>query len=264
MDVERIFLSTLVAGCAIALERGRLQAEQRRVEEALRVSIKAREDLLAIVSHDLRGPLGLFVMGSAMLEQWSGSEDTIAHAQLGKIASRMSTAGARMNTLIDDLLDAARLEAGQFPLERASHSINPVLQEVSDLFGAAAAAKSISLQRDALQDLLAVCDRKRVVQILSNLVGNAIKFTPVSGQVHIRGTRHGDHIRIAVSDTGVGIPEDELQHLFDRYWTGRREGTGTGLGLFIVNGLVEAHGGTLHVESKPGQGTTFAFTLPVG
>jgi signal transduction histidine kinase/DNA-binding response OmpR family regulator len=255
-EVEKKLLTTLAGECALALERG-------QAREALRRSVRAREDLLAIVAHDLRNPLGAVVTGTSLIRAQIATDRPLDRAYLGRTIQRIQQSSERMQVLLDDLLDAARLESGQFTLDREPHRIEAIMGEVVELFEPLAREKTIALAGEVEDDLVAVCDRKRVVQILSNLVGNALKFTSAGGSIRIRALAGAGSVVLAVADTGAGIPEDHLPHLFDRYWTGqRRDGSGAGLGLFIVRGLVEAHGGRIRVESRVGEGTTFSFTLP--
>lgn len=281
-EVNRSFLLTLATECSHALERGYLhdaerrarseaelaavqeraaRAEQTRVEEALRASIRAREDLLAIVSHDLRNPLNSVTMTASLVKARfaKGQFD-----QTDKYLDRIFRATERMAVLVDDLLDAATIESGRFKVEREPHPVDAIIAEVTELFGPMAKEKSIELKPEVEGQPVADCDRKRVVQVLANLIGNALKFTPPEGSIVVRASTAGEHVRLTVSDTGPGIPADQVPHLFDRYWKGyRHEGAGTGLGLYIVKGIVEAHSGCIEIESRVGEGSSFSFTLPV-
>jgi signal transduction histidine kinase/CheY-like chemotaxis protein len=280
-DVTRSFLLTIATECAHALERIHLhEAERRarqdaeraavherearlaqgRVEAALRVSIRAREDMLAIVSHDLRNPLSAVMMNADL------SKSRLAAGKLDRAIEGMDAilvSAERMNTLINDLLDAASIESGLFTLHLEPCPLDDLVNEVLDMLQHLAAQRTIALRGMITGRPVAVCDRKRVLQILSNLVGNAIKFTPVAGTVVVRAAIVGDHVDVIVSDSGPGITDENLPHLFDRYWKGHaRDSGGAGLGLFIVKGLVEAHGGHVAVTSQPGKGTDFSFSLP--
>jgi signal transduction histidine kinase/CheY-like chemotaxis protein len=281
-EVNRSFLLTLATECTHALERihlyeaerGALRAaelaaaqeraarfDQTLTEGALRASIRAREDLLAIVSHDLRNPLNAVVMTASLVKARIAAGQ-IEHSD--KYLDRILKATERMTVLIDDLLDAASIESGRFTLDRESHPVDAIVTDVTEILAPMAKEKSIQLGREVVDRPIAECDRKRVVQVLSNLIGNAIKFTPPGGSIGVRVATEDDQVLITVSDTGPGIPEDRLPHLFDRYWTGhRREGAGTGLGLFIVKGIVETHGGRVSIKSQPGAGSSFSFTLPI-
>ncbi len=171
----------------------------------------------------------------------------------------------RMTGLIQDLLDVASIEAGHVSIEPQQLVIIPLVKEAIEALEPLATTKALRLEVDIAPDVSTVfADAARLHQILANLLSNAIKFTPGGGSITVCAERQGDFVRFAVSDTGPGIPEDELPHLFDRFWQAQRTaGLGTGLGLFISRGLVETQGGRLCVESTIGRGTTFYFTLPV-
>jgi signal transduction histidine kinase len=170
-----------------------------------------------------------------------------------------------MSRLIDDLLQAATIEAGRFTVELGREDAASVVDEAVQALEGMATARSVRLQREVPDDLPAVaCDRARVIQVLSNLIGNAIEAAAEAGSVRIVvATGEGD-VRFAVSDRGSGIAEADLPHLFERYWKGRAKGRqGVGLGLYIARGIIEAHGGRMWVESRIGHGSTFFFSLPV-
>jgi signal transduction histidine kinase len=170
-----------------------------------------------------------------------------------------------MERLIRDLLDATAIEAGTLTIEVEAHDVGSLLSEVAAMQGPLAAQRSLRLTSEVPATRLGVlCDRERVLQVFSNLIGNALKFTPAGGEVSVRAEPCGDEVRFAVSDTGPGIDPEAQRHIFDRYWKSRSSRAGTGLGLFIVKGLVEAQGGTIEVESAPGTGSVFHFTLPAG
>ena len=280
-EVNRSFLLTIATECGHAFERIYLSAaerraraeaeraaaqeraarlEQERVEAALRMSIRAREDLLAIVSHDLRNPLSAVIMSTSLIKTrlLAGKLE-----RADEYLDRTFRAAERMRVLIDDLLDAASIESGRFIINRAPHPIGGIVTDVVEMLGPMAKERSIELHADVPGSPVVDCDRKRVMQVLSNLVGNAIKFTPAKGSILICASEEDAHIKVTVSDTGPGISKDQVPHLFDRYWKGpSRDGGGAGLGLYIVKGIVEAHGGSVSVESSPGEGTSFSFSLP--
>ena len=172
-----------------------------------------------------------------------------------------------MGRLIADLLDVTRLDGGKrLPIEPAPVDVRSLLDEAYELFKAQTAASSVTLRtgaEDGLPPVLA--DRHRVMQVLSNLIGNSLKFTPAGGVITAKAGKHSDHeVLFSVADTGPGIPNENLADIFSQYWQAKRtERMGAGLGLPIAKGIVEAHGGQIWVESEPGVGTTFHFTLPV-
>ena len=170
-----------------------------------------------------------------------------------------------MKRLIEDLLDVTRLEGGKrLPVEPARLEVEPLLAETYELFKAQAGAASITLQYrvgDGVPPVYA--DRHRVLQVLSNLIGNAMKFTPAGGMITFRADPHDGQALFTVADTGPGIPNEHLKDIFNPYWQAKRaERLGAGLGLPIAKGIVESHGGAIWVESVQGRGTKFFFTLP--
>jgi signal transduction histidine kinase len=176
-------------------------------------------------------------------------------------------AAERMERLISDLLDLAQINAGQLVVERQTIEARSVIQDSLEILKPLAAEKQIRLVSGVREEGLYLCgDRDRVLQILSNLVGNAIKFTPEAGSITVRAERAGTELTFIVSDTGPGIPEEQLAHIWERFWSIKQpktNGVGVGLGLFIAKGLVEAQGGRIWAESKVGAGSSFYFTLPL-
>jgi signal transduction histidine kinase len=166
--------------------------------------------------------------------------------------------------MIDDLLDISRIEAGRLAIDPAPEPVGPIVREAIETHRASAEEHGIELGfrlDDPLPPVIA--DRDRVLQVLGNLLANAVKFTPAGGRVEVGASREGEEVRWWVEDSGPGIPPEHLPHLFDRFWQARRSHRrGLGLGLAIVKGLVEAHGGRVWVESEPGRGSRFQFTLP--
>jgi signal transduction histidine kinase len=174
-------------------------------------------------------------------------------------------AAERMNRLIQDLLDVRRVDSGGMVVEPKSEHIDGLMAEALEMLRPLASAASLSLEYDAPSEVPCVAaDSARLLQVLSNLIGNAIKFTPPGGRVWIEVEPSDDEVRIAVSDTGPGIPADQVPHIFGRFWQGRSsDRRGIGLGLAIAKGIVEAHGGRIWVESQVGEGSRFIFTLPI-
>jgi PAS domain S-box-containing protein len=240
---------------AIAIDNARLYQE---AEQASR----AREELLAVVSHDLRNPLSAIVASSEGLDRILPAGEV--GDRLRRYVATIRRSGDRMDRLIRDLLDAARIEAGRFAVRRWHYPLEPLIQEILELQAPIAEQKSIRLERRVAAGLGDVsCDRDQILRVLSNLVGNAIQHTPRQGRITLSADALGGMLRLGVSDSGPGIPSDQIEHLFDRYWQGRRASLGgAGLGLFISRGIVAAHGGQLWVESQVGQGSSFWFTLP--
>ncbi len=222
----------------------------RKAERA----ILMRDDVLAIVSHDLRSPLGTILMQAEVLT------DQPDHAKVG---GQIARSAQRMNRLIGDLLDASALNAGKLALDCRIHAVNDLLNEAVEMFRSQAESRGVELVGTALEPSAYVkCDSDRIVQVLSNLIGNAIKFTPRGGKVIAAVSRCDNGIEVEVTDTGRGIPPEQVPHLFDRFWRGKAHRHGAGLGLFIARGIIASHGATLALDSKPGVGSRFSFRLP--
>jgi PAS domain S-box-containing protein len=234
--------------------------DRKRMEEDLRVAVRTREDMMAVVGHDLRSPLGAVQLSATLLlNQLGGDQRARRHLEM------IQRGCSRIENLIDDLLDTASIRAGRFQIEAVSQSIDDVVEEALDLQRPLADEKGITLQRRSdLQSIRVVCDRDRVLQVFGNLIGNALKFCRAGDSITISGARDGAAVRFSIADSGPGIDPRLLPHLFDPYWSApQHERHGSGLGLYIVRGIVEAHGGRVWVESSPGNGATFYFTLPI-
>jgi signal transduction histidine kinase len=220
-------------------------------------AVQARDEILAFVSHDLRSPLANISMAHELLSAQPHDQATSAKLQM------IRRAVDRMTRLIQDLLDAASLESDRFALEQRAETPASLMAEACELFRPQAAEKGLRLECDLDDELAPVyCDRNRLLQVLSNLIANAIKFTS-RGKVAVRAERLGDDMRFCVQDTGPGIEEEHLTRLFDRFWRGATDRSGAGLGLCIAKGIVEAHGGRIWAESELGRGTAFYFLVPV-
>jgi signal transduction histidine kinase len=238
-----------------------LLTERERSDDAL----ANRDDFLAIVSHDLRNLLSGIVMSAELLSK--RTERTGEGKGVPQEAERIQRYAARMNRLIGDLLDVASIDNGRLALAPKPGDAVVLIREAIDTFHASAAAKGVSLTADTLEaSLPAEYDHDRMLQVLLNLLANAIKFTASDGSIRVHCERAGDALRFSVKDTGAGIPEDMLEAVFERFWqVGKNDRRGLGLGLYIARCIVEAHGGTIRAESAParGRGSTLSFTLPV-
>ncbi|HEY8470149.1 MAG TPA: HAMP domain-containing sensor histidine kinase, partial [Longimicrobiales bacterium] len=233
-------------------ENARLYAEARR-------ATRVRDEMLAFVSHDLRDPLHTIELSAGLLEAITPLDEETARKQLEIVKRSVQ----RADRLIDDLLDVARLEAGTFSLECGPVASVEVAREALELHRGQAEKEGERLTAalpERLPDVWA--DRDRLLQVFSNLLGNAIKFTPRGGRIELGAEAADEHIRFWVRDTGPGIPPDQLPHVFDPFWQAKRRRGGAGLGLAIARGIVEAHGGRIHAESELGMGTTIWFTIP--
>jgi signal transduction histidine kinase/CHASE3 domain sensor protein len=240
---------------SLAIDNARLYLESQQ-------AVRAREEVLAIVSHDLRNPLQSVMLAASLLQ----TSEKIAEEDREQLEI-IDISAKRMQRLIEDLLDVTRLEGGkQLPIEPAPLDVESLFTETYELFKSQAATSEITLQYNVAAGVKSVhADRHRVLQVLSNLIGNAMKFTPAGGIVTYRAEpRDAKSVQIAVADSGPGIPKENLSDIFNPYWQAKRTARlGAGLGLPIAKGIVESHGGRIWVESEPGAGTRFFFTLPV-
>jgi PAS domain S-box-containing protein len=230
-------------------------------EEAMR-AVRTREDVLAIVSHDLRNPLSNVVMAANLIEHVMRDEGG-SLVQAKRALKTILESVDRMNRLVGDLLDMAKLETGQsLPVDLGTHDVAALTRNTTELLAPLVSSRHLTLTTDLAAPCYALCDSDRLHQALSNLIGNAIKFTREGGSIRVGARRTEREILVSVNDTGVGIPEDQVPHLFEAYWQAdaqRRDGAG--LGLSIVKAIVEAHGGRVWVETALGKGSTFYFTL---
>ncbi|KYF52229.1 histidine kinase, partial [Sorangium cellulosum] len=244
-------------------QRAALAADNARLYEAAQRAIELRDNVLATVSHDLRNPLSAIITAAAVMTKRAAARGEKGDA---KAIQAIQRSAHRMDRLLHDLLDFASLRAGRLALRRQPQDPREISREAVETFESQAQEKGIQLGAAPAEDVpLVVCDRDRVLQVLSNLLSNALKVTGAQGSVTVRCEHREEHVVFSVADTGPGIPEDELPYLFERFWRGQRNGyKGTGLGLAIARELVVAHGGTIQVESRVGVGTTFRFTIPVG
>jgi PAS domain S-box-containing protein len=235
--------------------------ERTRLYEEAQAAIRARDDVLAVVSHDLGNPLAAIRLGTTLLLKRIPKDEQKSEAwqHLENIRSSI----AQMERLINDLLEIKRIEAGILSLERERVAVSALLTDIADRFETLAASKQLTLRTLAPTVRAYVrADPERILQVLSNLIGNAAKFTPSGGEIIVSAEVVAGNVHFAVKDSGPGIPTEHLPHVFDRFWQARRTGRhGIGLGLAIVKGIVEAHDGAVTVESEPGAGSTFRFTL---
>jgi len=240
---------------------GSLAIDNARLYQESQQAVQAREEVLAIVSHDLRNPLNAVMLAVSLLQ----TSDQIAPDDREQLEI-IDISAKRMQRLIADLLDVTRLEGGkQLPIDPAPLDVQSLFEETYELFKSQAVTGSITLQCHAPKDVPPVyADRHRVLQVLSNLIGNAMKFTPPGGMVTCGADVEDGKVRITVADSGPGIPSENLSDIFNPYWQAKRTARlGAGLGLPIAKGIVESHGGRIWVESEPAKGTKFFFTLPV-
>lgn len=218
-----------------------------------------REDVFAMVAHDLRSPL-FVILGNAEL-----LAESVESEELREVAQDVTVAAGRMGRLLTDLMDVAQIDAGQFPLAKASRDVRALLLELRRACLPLVESRGLRLVIDVPEtELIASIDHDRVTQVLTNLLGNAMKFTPAGGRVALHVEPGGEALVFVVTDDGAGIPPESLPHIFDRFWQ-RDSDTrrGLGLGLYICKAIAEAHGGGISVQSEPGVGSVFRVSLPV-
>lgn len=251
----------LALGTEIAA-RAALAIENARNFRRAQLATAARDEVLNVVSHDLRNPLAAVAMTARTLLD----RPDVAEAERTRLYHSALEAVEWMNRLVQDLLDSASIDAGRLSIDVEPQSVPALVDSVIDLFAARAANAGISLSVavDPSTPLVAA-DPQRILQVLSNLVSNALKYTPAGGCVTVGSELHDGEVRIVVRDTGAGIAPEHIPRLFDRFWTlrGASRTPGTGLGLPIAKGIIAAHGGRLWVESAVGQGSAFWFSLPL-
>jgi signal transduction histidine kinase len=225
-------------------------------------AIYLREELLGIVSHDLRNPLGAIQLSVALMQKKLPEQDL--HGSLGRQLDVIGKSVRQMAALIRDLLDLAAIRAGKLQVKPAAQDAGKLIEEAVELMAPLAAVKAQTVRSERLDSALAISvDRERILQVLSNIIGNALKFSPRGGDVSVRAEPEGAWLRILVTDSGPGIAPEQLPHLFERYWRAPSDKAGLGLGLFISQGIVSTHGGRVWAESHDGRGTTFVFTVPL-
>lgn len=238
-----------------------IAADNAQLVEAQHEALQVKDQFLSIVSHELRTPLTTMKGYAQLLERklthepdsqrWASSID----AQIG-----------RLSRLVDDLLDVTRFARGQFELRRRETELAPILEETVSRFRIISPQHMVRLA-EVDEDLKGVWDRDRLEQVLNNLVGNAIKYSPEGGEVTVSARRENDAAVVTVRDQGIGISREDREQLFDRFYRASPENlggaTGLGLGLYVTRRVVEAHGGTVGVNSEPGVGSEFYFTLPL-
>ncbi|HET7754706.1 MAG TPA: ATP-binding protein [Anaeromyxobacteraceae bacterium] len=245
----------LARRCALALENARLYTEARE-------ATRTREEVLSIISHDLQTPLGAIRLGVGLmrrlLRRGAREEET------ARTADTIERATDRLSRLVQDLVDFARMERGKLTMSLQPEDPVAIVTDALDIARPLAEEGGVELTLEVSPGLRHVaCDRHRVIQVLQNILGNALKMVAAGRAVRVVATVQGDELVVSVADEGPGIPPEDLPHVFERYWRGKRASyEGTGLGLAIARGIIEAHGGRIWVESEAGKGATFSFSLP--
>jgi signal transduction histidine kinase len=240
---------------AIAVDNARLYSAAQRATHL-------RNEILGVVSHDLRNPLSVMAMCGARL----AGEHELDRATTVEIGETIEEAAEWMQRLVADLLDIASIEAGKLSVQKQRRDPVIIAARSAVAFGHVAQEREIELEVVTPDSVTPIeVDEQRIVQVLSNMIANALKFTNRGGRVRVEVVDQGDAVRFSVDDTGSGIPADQMPRVFDRFWQADQRASirGSGLGLSIAKGIIDAHGGRIWVESQVGTGSTFYFTIPV-
>jgi len=255
--------STADAYAVRELRRNAIENDLARQVLREHQAVRERDELVAVVSHDLRNPMTIIIMQCGMMQRLVAKDEGKHTVRMSAALGTMEEATARMNTLIVDLLDKSKLDAGKYPLACRPLDVVDLLQEACSLLVTLTSHKNIELNCSSSEGLSIDADPQRLFQVLSNLLGNAIKFTPSGGRIDLSARQVDGKVLISVRDNGGGIHAVHLPHIFERYWS-VRDGNpnGSGLGLYICRSIVQAHGGELWAESEPGVGSVFTFSIP--
>ncbi|HEX9161453.1 MAG TPA: PAS domain S-box protein [Thermoanaerobaculia bacterium] len=256
-DADVVRARTLGDLTSLALRRVRLLEQEREAKEKAETAVRVRDETLGIVSHDLRNPLTKIALSADLLVEAQPREQR-------DLIETIRIAARQMERLIEDLLDVARLEAGRFSVDMKITAAEPVVRDACASNQPIAEQKQQNIVCDVAADLGEICaDRDRLIQVFSNLLGNAMKFTPQHGTITISGRPEERHVVFQVIDSGPGLPDADLKNVFRPYWQAKKTAhMGAGLGLAIVSGIVEAHGGHVWAENVRGGGAVFTFTIP--
>ena len=255
------FFCLAFVGCLVALTI-KFTREKILVERRDASISQARREIVDTVSHDLKNPLASIRLSLQLMQRKLASDPNGLSKSLALITKSVDS----MERLIRDLLDHTKLETGHLVLNRQSCDLTDFLVDLQERFQPLAEAKQIQLQLEVPSERRSVnCDRGRIEQVVSNLLGNAIKFTPAGGRLQLSLRFEGGKAKIAVRDSGPGMPTEQAAHVFERYWQARESASqGSGLGLAIAKGIVDAHEGAIAVDTAPGAGANFHFSLPLG
>lgn len=254
-DKSDLFLANELA------RRAALAIDNARLHEEIHAGLRARDDMIGIVSHDLRNPVNAVRMLTGVILK---DADEPLPGRVREYAGVIRQAAEQMDSLIRDLLDVTRVEAGRLSVDCVTVDTEELIGDALRTLAPIAEQQGLQLRLNAPDDLAPVlADRERIAQALSNLVGNAVKFAPPGSRINVRVAPLGDdEMLVSVSDAGGGMTADQLSHAFDRFWQSRRtDRQGAGLGLAITKGIIEAHGGRIWAESTVDKGSTFCFTL---
>lgn len=250
---------------ASELRRCAVEHDLERQVRLAAAAMAARERTLAAVSHDLVNPVSAVLMNTTLVQRVVRQGAQLSSESVATALDGILYAANRMKVLLGDLRDFGKLEGGEFDARPQAVDVGPLLQDVCQMHRPMATGQGQALSCSAEPGLVAHADPECLFRVLTNLIGNAIKFSPPGGLVRVSAVRHGASVRFDVKDTGRGIAADQLPHVFELHWQHEETAAqGSGLGLYIARGIVEAHGGRIWASSEPGRGSVFSFTLPLG
>ena len=255
LDLGIFFVVSIGISAALGQLRNAILREQSDAKDA-RAAKESTDAAWSMIAHELRQPLSVITMGSNEL-----GRRVTTPPDMEKMLRLIQRSTARARELVDNALDAMRSGEGKLSMEAAPCDASELCAHAVDAVALAASRKGVKLESDVATRRPVMCDQPRLSQVLVNLLGNAVKFTPAGGTVSLYVDESGGGLCFSVRDTGPGIPASELASIFTKFWSGSRGG-GTGLGLWIAGTIIEAHGSKIEVESRPGEGTKFSFVLP--
>ncbi len=246
-------------------QNSNLLLSEKVAHDLTKTAVDTRDQFLAIASHDLKNPIGSILMSASLMRSEFSKVDMDIDSALAYLEIIERNA-ANMERMVSDLLDVERMGNNKLFLTTGKHDICAILQECKSLFEPIVKSKKFSMTAQTCPEpVYAQVDHAKLLQVLSNLIGNALKFTPAGGTINLSVERHADEVELSVTDTGPGIPEDKISKIFDRFsQIGYNDRRGLGLGLYISKWIVEAHNGRIWVDSELGKGCKFILTLPVG
>jgi signal transduction histidine kinase len=261
LRISIFFIAAVILGRTTSLLReGYLQAEELKEETAKLAA--ARQQIVDVVSHDLRNPIASVQMYASLL--LTKTENQSLEINEGEYLKGILRSTGRMKRITNDLLDASQIETARFTMSLFEEPLAPIIFEALDSFKTLAQERNIHFKIEP--EIPSIClhvDRCRIIQAISNLLHNAVKFSPDNGSILIDVRQTQDLLRITVSDEGSGIEPEKMPHIFDRYWTDQISAHGSGLGLFIAKGIAQSHHGDLTVENTPKGGASFTLTIPI-
>jgi signal transduction histidine kinase len=244
---------------AALAEREQLLAREHEARLAAERATKSRDELLAIVAHDLRNPIQVIMSAARRIPGPPAGGTERNYAEF------IQRSAWEMERLVRDLLDLSNMESGSFAVEQQPADLRQILEEAKESFDLSAEGRNLALDLEVAPGIPTImADRSRLLQVIGNLLSNALKFTPDGERISLRAAENDGIVEILVQDSGTGIPPAQLSHIFDRFWRGdRATRNSAGLGLTICKGIIDAHGGDIEVSSTEQVGTTFKVTIPV-